>query len=105
MTTMLLLIPLLLPCASPPLARRILDQCSPVAALWTLTVSALLLAAGTVAALGTFAVTGMLKIPAFAALGELVHPLRTPSERLVLPVAALATGAQNQGTVTACYGA
>ncbi|MGV9849510.1 M48 family metalloprotease [Streptomyces sp. NPDC003442] len=98
MTTTLLLIPLLLPCASPFLARRILDHRSPVAALWTLTVSALLLAAGTVAALGTFAVTGLLKIPAFAALGELVHPLRTPFERLILPVAALAAGLLTLGT-------
>lgn len=88
----LLLVPLLLPCAAPPLARRVLDHCAPVAALWTLTVSALLLSGGTVAALGTLALTGLLRIPAFAALGELVHPLRTPSERLVLPLAALATG-------------
>ncbi|MFE1342769.1 M48 family metalloprotease [Streptomyces sp. NPDC058733] len=88
----LLLIPLLLPWAALPPARRILDRCAPVAALWTLTVSALLLAAGTVAALGTLTLTGLLKIPAFAALGELVHPLRTPSARLVLPLAALAAG-------------
>ncbi|WP_346656970.1 hypothetical protein [Streptomyces sp. F001] len=88
----LLLIPLLLPCLTPPLARRVLERCPPVAGLWTLTVSALLLAAGTVAALGTLALTGLLKMPAFAALGELVHPLRTPSERLVLPLAALAAG-------------
>ncbi|MFI0260568.1 M48 family metalloprotease [Streptomyces sp. NPDC017056] len=86
----LLLVPLLLPCAAPLLARRILDRCPPVAALWTLTVSALLLAAGTVAALGILALTGLLDIPAFAALGELVHPLRTAPERLLLPLAALA---------------
>ncbi|MFF9815374.1 M48 family metalloprotease [Streptomyces sp. NPDC014006] len=88
----LLLIPLFLPWAAPAPARRILDRCAPVPALWTLTVSALLLAAGTVAALGTLALTGLLAIPAFAALGELVHPLHTPSARLVLPLAALATG-------------
>ncbi|MFI0805862.1 M48 family metalloprotease [Streptomyces echinatus] len=63
-----------------------------MAALWTLTVSALLLAAGAVAALGTLALTGLLRIPAFAALGEPVHPLHTPSVRLVLPLAALAIG-------------
>ncbi|MFI2642034.1 M48 family metalloprotease [Streptomyces sp. NPDC018610] len=88
----LLLVPLFLPWAAALPARRLLARSAPVAALWTLTVSALLLAAGTVAALGTLTLTGLLKIPAFAALGELVHPLRTPSVRLVLPLAALAAG-------------
>ncbi|QEU89922.1 M48 family metalloprotease [Streptomyces kanamyceticus] len=92
MTIAVLLIPLLLPCAAPLLARRSLGHRSPVVALWTLTASALLLAAGTVAALGTLALTGLFKIPAFASVGELVHPLRTPSVRLVLPLAALAAG-------------
>ncbi|MFE3855169.1 M56 family metallopeptidase [Streptomyces griseorubiginosus] len=88
----LLVVPLLLPWAAPALARRVPARCSPVAALWALTVSAVLLAGGTVAALGTLTLTGLLKLPAFAALGELVHPLRTPSERVVLPLAALAAG-------------
>lgn len=96
----LLLAPLLLPCAAPLLARRVLDRCPPVAALWILSVSALLLAAGTVAALGTLALTGLLDIPAFAALGELVHPLRTAPERLVLPLAALATALLILATLT-----
>ncbi|WP_449349772.1 M56 family metallopeptidase [Streptomyces shaanxiensis] len=88
----LLVVPLLLPWAAPALARRVPARCSPVAALWALTVSAVLLAGGTVAALGTLTLTGLLRLPAFAALGELVHPLRTPSERVVLPLAALAAG-------------
>ncbi|MEU6352425.1 M48 family metalloprotease [Streptomyces sp. NPDC047072] len=88
----LLLVPLLLPWAAPALARRLPARCSPVVALWTLTVSAVLLAGGSVAALGTLTLTGLLKIPVFATLGELVHPLRTPSERLMLPLAALASG-------------
>lgn len=88
----LLVVPLLLPWAAPALARRVPARCSPVAALWALTVSAVLLAGGTVAALGTLTLTGLLKLPAFAALGELVRPLRTPSERVVLPLAALAAG-------------
>ncbi|UFR03012.1 M48 family metalloprotease [Streptomyces sp. Go40/10] len=92
MRVALLLIPLLLPWAAPAPARRVLDRCPPGAALWTLTVSALLLAAGTVAALGTLALTGLLRIPALAALGELVHPLSTSSARLALPLAALAAG-------------
>ncbi|MFC8362930.1 M56 family metallopeptidase [Streptomyces griseorubiginosus] len=88
----LLLVPLLLPWAAPALARRVPARCSPVAALWALTVSAVLLAAGSVAALGTLTLTGLLKLPAFAALGDLVHPLHTPSERVLLPLAALAAG-------------
>jgi Zn-dependent protease with chaperone function len=96
---LLLLVPLLVPFAAPPLARRVLDRCPPVAALWTLTASALLLAGGTVAALGTLALTGLLKIPAFAALGELTHPLRTPSAHLILPLAALAAGLLTVGAL------
>lgn len=96
---MLLLLPLLLPCAALLPARRVVDRCSPQAALWTLTVSVLLLAAGTVTALGTLALTGLLRIPAFAAFAELVQPLRTFSLRLVLPLAALAVGLLAIGAV------
>ncbi|MFH9658624.1 M56 family metallopeptidase [Streptomyces sp. NPDC017248] len=92
MTLVVLLMPLLLPCVALLPARRALERCSPQAALWTLTVPVLLLAAGTVTALGTLALTGLLRIPAFAALAELVQPLRTSSPRLVLPLAALAAG-------------
>ncbi|MEW2290460.1 M48 family metalloprotease [Streptomyces sp. NPDC047841] len=88
----MLLLPLLLPCAALLPAGRHLDRCSPQAALWTLTLSVLLLAAGTVTALGTLALTGLLRIPAFAVLAELVRPLPTPSSRLVLFLAALAAG-------------
>ncbi|MEW2118914.1 M48 family metalloprotease, partial [Streptomyces sp. NPDC005474] len=92
MTTALLLIPLLLPWAVPPLARRILDRLAPATALWALTVAALVLAGACVAALGSLVLTGLLKLPAFAALGELVRPLRTPSGSLILPASAIATG-------------
>jgi len=90
--TVLLLIPLLLPFVTPLLARRALDRLAPVTALWTLTAAALVLAGACVAALGCLVLTGLLKVPAFAALGELVHPLRTPSDYAVLPAAAIATG-------------
>ncbi|MFF7073801.1 M56 family metallopeptidase [Streptomyces pseudovenezuelae] len=98
--TTLLLIPLLLPCAMPLLARRALDRLAPVTALWTLTAAALVLAGACVAALGSLVLTGLLKLPAFASLGELVHPLRTPSGYLVLPVAAIATGLLTIGAGT-----
>ncbi|SER87291.1 Signal transducer regulating beta-lactamase production, contains metallopeptidase domain [Streptomyces sp. yr375] len=98
--TALLLIPLLLPFAMPPLARRALDRLAPAAALWALTAAALVLAGACVAALGALVLTGLLELPAFAALGELVHPLRTPAGYPVLPAAALATGLLTVGAWT-----
>ncbi|MER7399092.1 M48 family metalloprotease, partial [Streptomyces sp. NPDC000151] len=90
--TVLLLVPLLLPFAAPLLARRCLDRLAPVAALWVLTLVVLVLAASSVAALGALALLGLLRVPLFAGLGELIHPLHTPSALLVLPTAAVATG-------------
>ncbi|MER6030112.1 M48 family metalloprotease [Streptomyces sp. NPDC001851] len=91
--TALLLLPLLLPFALPALARRALDRLVPVAALWAVTACAVLLAGCSLAALGAFVLTGLLKIPLFAALGELIHPLRTASDLVVLPAAATSVGA------------
>ncbi|MDQ0905068.1 Zn-dependent protease with chaperone function [Streptomyces canus] len=98
--TALLLIPLLLPFVMPPLARRTLDRLTPGTALWALTAAALVLAGACVAVLGTLVLTGLLKLPAFAELGELVHPLRTPTGYLVLPAAAIATGLLTIGAWT-----
>lgn len=89
--TALLLVPLVLPFLVPALARRTLDRSTPVTALWVLTTSALALAGACVAALGALVLTGLLELPAFAALGELVRPLRTPSD-FVLPAAVAAIG-------------
>ncbi|WP_306187584.1 MULTISPECIES: M48 family metalloprotease [unclassified Streptomyces] len=91
--TALLLVPLLLPLAAPVLARRTLDRLAPVAALWVITVCALVLACCSLAALGVFALTGLLKLPVFAALGELVHPLPTAPDLVVLPAAAVSAAA------------
>ncbi|MDQ0578508.1 M48 family metalloprotease [Streptomyces rishiriensis] len=88
----LLLVPLVLPFLARPLARRTLGRLAPATALWVLTASALALAGACIAALGALVLTGLLKLPAFAALGELIHPLRTPSDYLVLPAAMAATG-------------
>ncbi|MFJ2158196.1 M48 family metalloprotease [Streptomyces sp. NPDC087856] len=98
--TALLLLPLVLPFLAPMLARRTFDRLAPDTALWVLTASALALAGTCVAALGALVLTGLLKFPAFAALGELVHPLRTPSDYLVLPAAAAATGVLTLGAWT-----
>ncbi|WP_055523735.1 M48 family metalloprotease [Streptomyces graminilatus] len=92
MTALLLLVPLVLPFLAPALARRTLDRLAPASALWIVSASALALAGACVAALGALVLTGLLKLPALAALGELVHPLRTPADRLVVPAAVAATG-------------
>ncbi|MCF3134921.1 M48 family metalloprotease [Streptomyces olivochromogenes] len=98
--TALLLLPLLLPCALPPLARRALDRLAPAAALRTITAAAVVLAGCSVTALGAFVLTGLLKLPVFAALGELVHPLRTASDLFVAPAAATSVGALAVGAWT-----
>ncbi|MEU9444738.1 M56 family metallopeptidase [Streptomyces sp. NPDC048304] len=91
--TALLLLPLLLPFALPALARRALGRLAPVAALWAVTVCAVVLAGCSLAALGSFMLIGLLKVPLFAAVGELIHPLRTASDLVVLPAAATSVGA------------
>ncbi|NEA66616.1 M56 family metallopeptidase [Streptomyces sp. SID12488] len=98
--TALLLVPLLLPFLAPTLARRTLGRLAPATALWILTASALALAGTCVAALGALVLTGLLELPALASLGELVHPLRTPSDYFVLPVAAAATGVLTLSALT-----
>lgn len=90
--TPLLLLPLILPFLAPTPARRTLDRLAPATALWVLTASTLALAGACVAALGALVLRGLLTLPAFAGLGELVHPLRTPSDYVVLPAAMAATG-------------
>ncbi|QEU90859.1 M48 family metalloprotease [Streptomyces kanamyceticus] len=95
-----LLVPLALTFLAPPLARRTLDRFAPVVALRVLTASALALAGACVAALGALVLTGLLKVPAFAALGDLVHPLRTSSDYVVLPLAVAATGVLTLSVLT-----
>ncbi|MEU4169921.1 M48 family metalloprotease [Streptomyces sp. NPDC026665] len=96
----LLLVPLLVPFALGPLARRSLDRLGPVAALWSVTLALVVLAAASVASLGALVLTGLLKVPFLAGLGELVHPLRTASDLVVLPAAAAATGVLTVGAWT-----
>ncbi|MEV5008431.1 M48 family metalloprotease [Streptomyces sp. NPDC093064] len=90
---LLLLLPLLLPFAAPALARRALDRLAPVTALWMITLFAVVLAGCSLAALGAFVLTGLLKLPLVAALGKLVHPLPTASDLMVVPTAAISVGA------------
>ncbi|MFI9306032.1 M48 family metalloprotease [Streptomyces triculaminicus] len=90
--TALLLFPLLLPFIAPALAERTARRLAPVPAVWLLTLAALALAGGSVVALGALVLTGLLKMPLFASLGELVHPLRTPWDAVAVPSAAAAIG-------------
>ncbi|MET8948483.1 M48 family metalloprotease [Streptomyces sp. NPDC004542] len=90
--TFLLLLPLVLTFALPASARRTVDRLAPVTALWLITVSAVVCAGCSLAALGAFVLTGLLKVSVFATLGELVHPLRTASDLVVVPAAAASVG-------------
>ncbi|MFF3906195.1 M48 family metalloprotease [Streptomyces sp. NPDC001848] len=91
--TFLLLLPLTLPFAMPPLARRALDRLAPRAALWVVTCCTVVLACCSLTALGAFVLTGLLQLPLFAALGDLVRPLRAGSDLFVVPAAAFSVGA------------
>jgi hypothetical protein len=93
MTLLLLLLPLALPFAVPPLARRAVDRLAPVTALWLLAVGAVVLAGSSLAALGAFVLVGLLKLPFFAALGELIHPVHTVPDTFAVPAAAASVGA------------
>ncbi|MCL7364005.1 MULTISPECIES: M56 family metallopeptidase [Streptomyces] len=96
----LLLVPLLLPFALSALARHALPRLAPVSALRVLTACDLACSGACVAALGALVLVGLLKLSPFAALGDLIHPLHTPSNLVVLPTAALATGALALGLWT-----
>ncbi|WP_107309150.1 M56 family metallopeptidase [Streptomyces sp. TP-A0356] len=90
--TFLLLVPLALPFTMAPLARRALERLTPVSALWVVTVSTIVVACCSLTALGAFVLTGLLQLRLFAALGELVRPLRAGSAVFVVPAAAFSVG-------------
>ncbi|MFE0329699.1 M48 family metalloprotease [Streptomyces sp. NPDC003753] len=90
--TFLLLLPLALPFVMPPLARRALERLAPQAALWVVTCCTVVLACCSLTALGAFVLTGLLELPLFAALGDLVRPLRAGSDLFVVPAAAFSVG-------------
>ncbi|MFI1329840.1 M48 family metalloprotease [Streptomyces sp. NPDC020845] len=85
------LVPLLVPFAVPPLARRAVARLTPAAALWCLTATTVVLAVCSLAALGTLTLYGLLALPPFASFGELIHPLGAAPG--LFPLAAAATGA------------
>lgn len=97
----LLLIPLVLPFALPPLARRLVHQVRPEIALWALTSASAALAVGVVACLGVLLLPLALTIPAVAALVDLIQPLEAGPGVLVLTLSAVAGGALAVTSVTA----
>lgn len=88
----LLVIPLLLPWALPPLARRTAGRVRPEVALWTITAAAEALAIGVVACLGVLLLPLALTIPPLAALVHLIRPLQAGPAPLAMGVSALSAG-------------
>jgi Zn-dependent protease with chaperone function len=83
-----LLVPLLAAAAAQPLAERL----PPAAATWLLSVSALLLAAGSSAVLGILALTAVVRVPLIAGLGDLSGQAISENDPASVPVA-IAAGA------------
>lgn len=89
----LLLVPLVLPFALPPLTRRVIERVRPTTALWALTSASAALAVGVLACLGVLLLPLALDVPALAALAHVIHPLDAGPAPLVMAVSALAGGA------------
>ncbi|WNI20928.1 M48 family metalloprotease [Streptomyces sp. ITFR-16] len=88
----LLLIPLVLPWALPPLARRTVARVRPESALLTITCATAALAVGVVASLGALLLPLALAVPGVSALAEPVRPLGAGPRLPVPAVSALAAG-------------
>ncbi|MFJ4919530.1 M56 family metallopeptidase [Streptomyces sp. NPDC088725] len=88
----LLVLPLLAPFVATPLAQRVVGRLDSAAALWTLTVTTLVLALSSLAALGTLLIAGALKASAPAKLGQLIHPLSVGPAAVIYPATALSVG-------------
>ncbi|MGW1186223.1 M56 family metallopeptidase [Streptomyces drozdowiczii] len=97
----LLLFPLVLPWALPPLARRTVEMVRPEIALWTVTCATAALAVGVMACLGALVLPLVLAVPPVGALADLAQPLAAGPELLVLGISALAVGALTLAVVRA----
>ncbi|MFF9365342.1 M48 family metalloprotease [Streptomyces griseoluteus] len=100
----LLLIPLLLPWALAPLARRTTQRVRPEIALWTITCATTVLTLGVLASLGVLLLPLALAFPPAAALAELIRPVTAGPRPLVLGVSALAVGALSLTAVRVARG-
>ncbi|MEU6017570.1 M48 family metalloprotease [Streptomyces sp. NPDC047515] len=90
---LLLLVPVVLAFDLPPLARAAVERLNPTAALLLLTVTTVVLAGCSPAALGVLMLSGLLKVPAVAAIGALCHPFVAAPRVLMMPAAVLSLGA------------
>jgi Zn-dependent protease with chaperone function len=89
----LFIVPLLVPFAASLLAPRVVDRFEPAAALWALTVTTIVLATSSLAALGALLLPGVLRLSLFARLGELIHPLDVGPALFLYPATVLSVGA------------
>ncbi|MFE2527652.1 M48 family metalloprotease [Streptomyces sp. NPDC059382] len=88
----LLLVPLLLPWALAPLARRTAERVRPDVALFSITGAAAALALGVVACLGVLVLPLALRLPALAALARVMRPLQAGPTSLVFGASVLGVG-------------
>lgn len=100
----LLIVPLLVPFAAPVFAYRVVDRLPPLAALWTLTLTSVVLATSCLASLGALLLPSALRVPVLARLGELVRPLYVAPTAVLGPAALLGLGAFAFGALVFCAG-
>ncbi|MFF3839141.1 M48 family metalloprotease [Streptomyces sp. NPDC001930] len=101
----LLLVPLLLPWALPPLARRTVRRVRPDIALAAVTGATGILAVGTIACLGALMLPLALRLPVVAGLAHLLHPVQAGPAALVFAVATAAGSALAVALATLVRGA
>ncbi|MFB7051631.1 M48 family metalloprotease [Streptomyces vinaceus] len=101
----LLLLPLLLPWALPPLARRTAERVRPDIALRAITGASAALAVGVVACLGALLLPLALHVPALARLAHLLRPFQAGPAVLAFGASALAAGALAVCAIAAVRGA
>ncbi len=82
--------PFLVPFLAAPAARLLADALGPRAAAWVLSVTTVTLAAATAASLGLLAASGLLRIPAVAAVGHLSLPWISHASPTAVVLATLA---------------
>ncbi|MEU8762916.1 M48 family metalloprotease [Streptomyces sp. NPDC048659] len=101
---LLLLFPLLLPWALPPLARRTVARVHPCIALVAVTGASAVLAAAVVACLGVLLLPLVLRLPGVAALAHLLRPLQAGPPLFVLGASAVAASALGAAVLAAARG-
>ncbi|MER7812651.1 M56 family metallopeptidase [Streptomyces sp900116325] len=83
-------LPLLLSLLAPLAVRPLTERCEPRLATWLLTTSSVILAAASTISLGLLAVTALIRIPLFAALGNWSAPAAQRDDPAELSIALIA---------------